>query len=412
MPQSLTNFDAALKDDYGPGLRESINNSNVIWTEATRNDEDIVGRQAVWSVHTGRSTSTGSRAELATLPTADRQRYSQAKEALAFMYHTIKVSGPAKQLTRNDTGSFVRALESELSGAEKDLRVDCNRQAFGDVVTVNSVVSTGVLASVTSDNGSGVVTLGTPAEDETAITAAEMRYFFVNMLVDVINGSTGAVRGTATVTSVSAANGTITLNSGVSVAGITDEDLIVRAGSFNAEMVGLRAWIKSSGTIANINPSSVPTWASVAVGSSTTLISEVLLDQAAEGVETDGDGGTPSLFVVEHAQRRKLASLLQAQKRYDGREVTLKAGWVGLQVARGTLVADRFCPTTEGFGIQPKELVRFVGLDFTWDEDDGKVLYKALDGSDAVEARFKSYQQLVTPNRNSHVRISMAAPTF
>ena len=35
MPQSQTNFDAALKDDYGPGLRESINNSNVVWTEAT-----------------------------------------------------------------------------------------------------------------------------------------------------------------------------------------------------------------------------------------------------------------------------------------------------------------------------------------------------------------------------------------
>src|SRR6266568_3528681 len=113
MPQSVTNFDAALKDDYGPGLRESVNNSSPVWTEATRNDEDIVGRQAVWSVHTQRSTSTGARAELAALPSADRQRYSQAKESLAFLYHTIKVSGPAKQLTRNDTGSFLRALESE-----------------------------------------------------------------------------------------------------------------------------------------------------------------------------------------------------------------------------------------------------------------------------------------------------------
>ena len=89
---------------------------------------------------TARSTSTGGRAELAALPSADRQRYSQAKENLAFLYHTIKVSGPAKQLTRNDTGSFVRALESEISGAEKDLKNDCARQAFGDAVTVNGVV--------------------------------------------------------------------------------------------------------------------------------------------------------------------------------------------------------------------------------------------------------------------------------
>lgn len=408
MPQSITNFDAALKDDYGPGLRESINNSNVIWTEATRNDEDIVGRQAVWSIHTGRSTSTGARAELSSLPSADRQRYSQAKENLAFLYHTIKVSGPAKQLTRNDTGAFTRAMEAELDGAERDLRVDCARQAFGDVVTVSSVVSTGALAKVNSAAGAPTYTLFAP--NGNAITASEMRYFFVNESVDVINGTTGASRGTQTIASINAAAGSITL--AASVAGTAANDFIVRSGSFQAEMLGLRALISSSNVIANIDPAVVPTWASISVGSTTTAVSEVLFDQATEGVETDGDGNTPSLYVSEHAQRRKLASVLQAQKRYDGRETTLTAGWVGLQVARGTLVCDRFCPQQDAFAIYPKELVRFVGLDFTWDEDDGKVLFKALDGSDAVEARFKSYQQLMTTNRNSHSRIQMSVPTF
>lgn len=407
MPQSVTNFDAALKDDYGPGLRESINNSNPVWTEATRNDEDIVGRQAVWAVHTGRSTSTGARAELSSLPSADRQRYSQAKENLAFLYHTIKVSGPAKQLTRNDTGSFIRALESEIDGAEKDLKNDCARQAFGDAITVNSVVSTGILAKV---SGGTTTTPTLLAPNGNALTASEMRYFFINESIDVINGTSGAVRATGTIASKNAATPSITFTG--AVAGTTTNDFLARSGSFNAEMLGLRFLVNSTGVLANIDPSSVPTWASVLVGSTSTAISEVLLDQATEGVETDGDGSTPSLYLVEHSQRRKLASLLQAQKRYDGREVTLSAGWIGLQVARGTLVADRFCPVQDGFAINPKELVRFVGLDFTWDEDDGKVLFKALDGSDAVEARFKSYQQLITTNRNSHARIQMSVPTF
>lgn len=407
MPQSVTNFDAALKDDYGPGLRESVNNSNPVWTEATRNDEDIVGRQAVWSVHTARSTSTGARSELAGLPSADRQRYSQAKESLAFLYHTIKVSGPAKQLTRNDTGSFVRALESEISGAEKDLKNDCSRQAFGDAISVNSVVSTGILAKVSG----GTTTIPTlQAPNGNAFTVSEMRYFFVNEAVDVINGTTGAVRGSSTIAAKTPATPSVTF--AAAVAGTTTGDYIVRSGSFNAEMFGLRYMVNSTGVFANIDPATVPTWAAVAVGSTSTAVSEVLFDQATEGVETDGDGDTPSLYLVEHSQRRKLASLLQAQKRYDGREVTLKAGWIGLQVARGTLVADRFCPVQDGFAINPKELVRFVGLDFTWDEDDGKVLYKALDGSDAIEARFKSYQNLVTTNRNSHARIQMSVPTI
>ena len=409
MPQSLSNLDAALKDDYGPGLRESVNNSNPVWTEATRNDEDIQGRQAVWAVHTARSTSTGARAELSTLPSADRERYSQAKQTLAFLYHTIKVSGPSIALTRGDDGAFVRALEAEIDGAEKNLKVDCARQAFGDVVTVNSIVQTGVLATVTSDTGT-VTTLGSPTEDETAISAAEMRYFFVGMSVDYLSGTTGALRGTVVLTAVDRVNGTIT--SAASPAGTTDEDVISRQGSFGAEMLGLRALVKDTGTIANISPTTVPTWAAIKVGSSTTAISEVLFDQATEGVETDGDGSTPNLYFCEHAQRRKLASILQAQKRYDGKQVTLQAGWNGLQLARGVLIADRFCPTNTAFAITPKELVRFVGQDFQWDDRDGKILKPAFDGSDAVEARYLAYQQLMTTNRNSHTLISMATPTF
>jgi len=407
MPQSLTNFDAALKDDYGPGLRESINNSNPVWTEATRNDEDIVGRQAVWSVHTSRSTSTGARGELSALPSADRQRYSQAKENLAYLYHTIKVSGPAKQLTRNDTGAFVRALEAEIDGAERDLKNDCARQAFGDVVTIASTNYTGALAKVTNV-ATNTLTLAAP--NGNAITASEMRYFFVNESIDVINGSTAAVRGTSTISSINRAAGTITL--AAAPGGSAANDYVARSGSFGAEMFGLRYLVNNTGVFANIDPSVVPTWASVLVGSTSTPISEVLIDQAQEGVETDGDGNTPTLLLGEHAQRRKLASILQAQKRYDGREVTLKAGWQGLQVARGTLVCDRFCPQQDMFAIYTKEFCRFVGLDFTWDEDDGKVLFKALDGSDAIEARFKSYQNLVTTNRNSHARIQVSIPAF
>jgi hypothetical protein len=65
MPQSLTNFDNALKDTYGPGLKNALNNSNPALTEITQKPEgeDVIGRQAVWSIHSGRSTATGSAAD-------------------------------------------------------------------------------------------------------------------------------------------------------------------------------------------------------------------------------------------------------------------------------------------------------------------------------------------------------------
>lgn len=414
MPQSLTNFDNALKENYGPGLRNAVNNSNVVWAEAVKNDTDLVGDEAVWSVHSGRSNSTGARGELAVLPTADRQRHIKARRGLTFQYHTIKVSGPAKHLTRGDEGAFARALETEVKGAEKDMKNDLSRQVFGQIATVNSLSQTGVVATLSADPATGT-TLTFANEDESV-----MRHFFVGELLAVINPADGTVRtgsGAIEVLSINKAARTVEVTAAVDAA-IASGDFVVRSSSdggkgLGQEIDGLRFLVSASGTYAGIDPTTNPVWKANTAGSTTTGISEVVLDEAAEVVETDGSGDTPELFVVEHVQRRKLASLLQAQKRYDGRDTTLPSGWKGISLTRGgTLLVDRYCPTTYGFGLYQPEIQKFVGLDFQWDEDDGKVLYKALDGSDAVEARFKGYVQLATTVRNAHVQIRLSAPSF
>lgn len=407
MPQSLSTFNEALKEVYEPGLRNAINNSNVVWAEAIKNTEDLVGEEAVWSIHSGRSNSTGARGELATLPTADRQRHLKARTGLTFQYHTIKVSGPAKHLTRNDSGSFARALESEIKGAEKDMKNSMSRQVFGQKVTVNGSLQSGVVATVTAKSGS-TVTVGN--EDSSVI-----RHFFNGMAIRFVSTAGVARTGTYSVVSADKATKVITLDAAPD-AGVVAGDFIVVAStdggtSLNNEIDGLRHLI-SSETYAGIDPSANPVWKALQVGSTTTGISEVLLDEAAEIVETDGDGSSPDLFVFEHVQRRKLASQLQAQKRYEGRDLTLTSGWKGLQIARGTLVADRYCPTTWGFGLHRPEIQKFVGLDFEWDDDDGDVLYKALDGSDAVEARFKGYVNLAATLRNCHVQVRVSEPSF
>lgn len=413
MPQSLSNFSNALKELYAPGLRNAINNSNVVWAEAIKNTTDLVGNEAVWSVASGRSASTGARAELATLPSADRQRHIKARRSLTYQYHTIKVSGPAKHLTRNDSSAFARALETEVKGAERDMKNDMSRQVFGQVVTVNGSPATGALATLSADPGTGT-TFTVANEDESV-----MRHFFAGMKLRVINPATGSARtGTYEVVSVNKSARTIEVDTAAD-SGIASSDILVRgdssSNSLDEEIDGLRYLIGDvTNSYAGLSPSTNPVWKSLQVGSTSTGISEVLLDEAAEIVETDGTGDSmdDALFVVEHVQRRKLASLLQAQKRYEGRETTLKSGWKGLSLAKGTLVADRYCPTTWGFGIHRPELQKFIGLDFQWDEDDGDVFFKALDGSDAVEARFKGYVQLATPVRNCHVGIRMSTPSF
>lgn len=402
MPASLTTFDAALKDDYGVGLKKSINDkATVILAEATRNEEDIQGRQAVWSVHSDRSGSTGARAEAAVLPTPGNQGFIGPRDDLAYLYHTIKVTGQAARLTRGNEGSFARALETEIDRAERDLKNDVARQMFGKVVTIGGTRYTGAIGEVTAVTSGTQLTLGN-------MTAGEFRAFFKNMRIDVIDDGTGATNvSNQTITAVDKVNKRITM---ADTTGATAGDYVARQGSFGQEINGLR-YLLSSTTYAGIDPSTNPSWQPVTVGDGTDYLSEDFLEQMHEAIETDGSGDSGELFITSYAQRRYLANQLQAQKRYDGRQVTLKAGWVGLDVARGTLAVDKYAPDDDVYLLTRSQLQWFVGQDWDWDDLDGKILYKALDDSDAVQARYLAYVNMEAPVRNAHAIGSLAVPS-
>lgn len=420
MAQSLANYDAALKNIYAPGLRNSINNSNPILTEVVHDTENVSGRKCIWAVHSGRSASTGARAEFGTLPTADRQRYIAPEDDLAYLYHTIKVSGQAKHLTQNNAGAFAKALDQEMTGAEKDIKNDLARQMFNAAVTIDGALAVGAYAVTVSVTNSTNIVIGSlvdaTAEEGVTANAADsvFRPFFVGLVLDSVNFSTGVVSATFTVTSITKSTATIGTTTNT---GIVEDDYLFRSGNYGAaggegnEINGLR-YLTGTQDYAGVTASTNPIWNGNAVGSTTVGISENLLESAVEIVQTDGDGSTPTFALAEHSQGRKLAVIAQQAKRFAPPSVTLEAGWKGVEVAGLSLVFDRFCPTQDIFVLTPSELAWFVGLDWTWDDDDGKVLYKALDGSDAVEARFKAYVNLQTYTRNAHTVCTAAIPTF
>jgi hypothetical protein len=415
MPQSLANYDAALKNIYAPGLRNSINYSNPVLTEVVRDTTNVSGRKCIWAVHSGRSASTGARAEFGVLPVADRQRYIAPEDNLRYQYHTIKVSGQARHLTQNNAGAFAKALDQEMTFAAKDVKTDLARQMFNAAVTINSLLTNGSLAqahTITDSTHIVIESLEATDADVAADTNDPVyRLFFVGQLIDAVNPSDGTIHATFSVTAVVPGTGiTTTTNTGA-----VADDFLFRSGNQVAgqslEVNGLRFLIGTQ-SYASVTAATNPVWNGNAVGSSTTGISENLLESAIEKVETDGDGSTPTLGLAEHKQGRKLATIVQQQKRYAPPAVTLEAGWKGIEVAGLNLVFDRFCPGTQIFVLTPSELAWFVGLDWTWDDDDGKVLYKALDGSDAVEARYKAYVNLQSYTRNAHTLVTAALPVF
>jgi hypothetical protein len=414
MAQSLANYDAALKNVYGPGLRNALNNSNPVLTQVVRDTENVSGRKCIWSTHSGRSTSTGARKELKALPTADRQRFLAPEEDLTYQYHTIKVSGQAKHLTQNAAGAFGKALDREMKGAERDIKVDLARQMFNQKVTINSALAAGALARIDGAPGANVITLQEVGQSSSVRPdPATYRYFFVGMLIDAVDSSTGAITEAAMeITAIDPVNHTITVDDDGSAA---NDNYIFRQGNYDAtdgeaEINGL-PFLLGTQNYATITAASNPVWNGLSVGSSTEGISENLLESGIEAVQVDGNGDSPGLGITSYKQGRKLASIVQQQKRYAPPSTKQTVGWTGVEVAGLDLLFDRFAPERKTFIIEREELAWFVGLDWDWDTDDGKILSK-VPGFDAIEAQYKAYVQLNTYNRNSHCTVTHAEPVF
>lgn len=421
MPQSRTNYENMLKDVYGKGLRNAINETSVILTEIQRRADkiDFEGLDAVWAVHTGRSNSTASIAELGTLPSADRQKYIRLRQRTKTIVHPIKLSREVIASTRSSTGAFARAMEQEMRGAEADLKNNVGRQIYGTGRVQDdspTVLRTGVIANVDGVVGSVITLVGYEEGAEIAFTDGEMRYFFVGMKIDAIDPADGSLESAAggmEITAIDFAARTITVDDAT---GVSADDWICVHKSYDNEFMGLRVLINdaagdqwdntNTALIHNASSATNPSWASPVVGSRTTPVDEMLFENAYNESFLNGVGKEPPWILGSVGQRSELASQLQAQKRYDGRQMTLTAGWKGLEIARGTYFADRYAPDDDMFLVDPKELIWFQLEPFQWDDEDGKVLFKT-DDQLAYEARFFGMQALGIGLRNSAVRVKV-----
>jgi hypothetical protein len=430
VPQSRTNFDDALKELYEVGLRNAINETSFVLQEATRRADRVnfQGREAVWAVHVRRSNSTGARAELGTVPDPDRQGYDSVRERTRTVIHTIKLSREVIASSRSSMGAFVNAMSAESRGAEVDLKNQYGRMIYGQgrqQTDSTTTLRTGVIANVAGAPAGNVITLDNIRSGVAeSLTDGEMRYFFVGMKLDAIDPADGSVEQTGTpeatdgmeITALDFAARTITVSDAT---GVADNDWIVVHGNYNNEFPGLRVLIndntgdKPDGTntvpVHGLSSATEPLWQSQVVGSTTTPISEIIIDEAFDAVLTDGDGEGITDFLGPIEQRRTLANQLQAQKRFDGRMRRLVAGFDGLDLARGTFIAERYCPGRDLFGVNWKQLLWFVLEDFQWDQEDGKVLFKTSNQL-AYEARYFGMHTLGVANRNSHVRVVLELP--
>jgi hypothetical protein len=391
---TLTTADSALKEDYQPAIRETLNNKVFILSQIEKNSKDVEGRRAVLSLHVSRNSGVGARAELGTLPTAGSQGYVEERVLMRYNYGRIQISGPVIKAMKSNTGSFTRAVDSETKGVTNDLKRDVNRQIFG--------TSDGKIAQAASAS-SQVITLTTP-------TAVQLRQLEIGMVANP------TLRASAvSISSVDTANGTVTVVGTLS-ASTTTTDFIFRSGAAGAttsqkELTGLQSIVDSTGSLFNVDPATYPTWSSTENSNSGTnrTPTETLFAKVADDASIAAGDATINLWVTTPGVQRSLAASLLSQKRFND-TVALKAGYSGIPIntagssTPSALTWDRDCPANMAFGLSTEHLMQHQESEWEFMDDDGSVLSR-VSGVDAYEAILYKYHELTTDHRAAHAKI-------
>lgn len=406
MGATLTTFDAILKEVYLSPLRSALNHKTVLNHRLAKNEKDVEGdlANAIIPIHKSRNHGIGARAEDADLPTAGSQGYTQAKVPMRYLYGRIRVTGQIMKAAKSNKGSFVRAVQSETQGLERDLSRDENRMIFRS--------GTGILARCGTTAGASTVVLA---------TGTDMRWFEEGMIVDILVGTTGATITNGTETTISAVDKsakTITVSGGVVTTDSTH--YVYRSGSRNIEMMGLDGIVNNidpddvdgtnlgtSGGLQSLTVASNTWWKSVVETMGGRLDPAYML-KVLDSIE-NLCGEEPSLIVCQSGVRAEYVKTLLPDVRYSGPAKKLDGGFSAVSYTGGSkeipIVVDRDCyPATTMYFLNEGNLSFYRLADWDWMDEDGAILNRIAD-KDAYEATIYCYKELGTTARNSHGRL-------
>ena len=402
MSTTLTTVSSLLKEMYEGDVNTQFNEEQVtlkrIEQTADGVEENIGGQHVVFPIRTTRNTGISYRAEGAQLAAAGQQGYARALENLKYGYGRFKISGPAMELAETKPQTFMSALDGEMEGLRSDLNKDANRIAWGHEDSASK--ATGIIAKLSA------YTSGTPS-----VTVDQPRQVEIGMIVDVINGGTGAVRGSVTVVDVVYSTGVVTISG--TVTGAAANDYLARTGNYGQEPYGIQTLVGATGTVHGIDSGAAGNgyWQST-VDSSTNTLTEQAMLTLCDKIRQNG-GNKPTAIFCSLGVRRAYYNIMQSSRRYVDTK-KFEGGLVGLSFNHGKeipLVEDPDAPTSTAAFLDEKEIKVFAKKDWYFEDKDGAVL-KWVDDYDQFQGLMKKYWQLGTHKRNAHgIMTAITEPT-
>lgn len=400
MAATLAEIGAYLKEVYEGRIREQLNSEVKTLKRIERSSAGVTnetgGKYVTFPIHTRRNSGIGSRGEMEALPTPGQQGHAAARVGLKYGYGGIQLTGQAISLSDTNPKAFAKALDTEVSGLKDDLKVDMNRQVYG--------------------NGNGAVgVVKTTAGSVTTIAVNDARLFQIGMHVDLITLPSTVNVSNRIINAINLSANTVTI-SGANVA-VTANDIITRTGSGpsasgNRELTGLNAIVQGSGTLYNVDPTVEPEWTAEVDDNAGTprALSEGRMITMADRIRTRG--GKTTVIFQSLGIRRAYFNLL-SQQRQVVNETKFTGGFTGLAFTTDDgeipAVADIHAPLNTQFFVNEEALTLYRDEEWHWLDRDGSMWKQVRDNSgdyDAWYARMVEYHELGTDRRNTHGRIN------
>jgi hypothetical protein len=330
--QNLASADAYLKNVYyGPWVEQLNQETAILDVLEKTNANDMGtfgGRQLIFVAHSNRNRGRGGMTDGGQLATAGAQGGVDGIVNIKYFDVAIELSDQVIKQTKTDPASFVRQLTFEMEMAQKDMRKDVTRIAYG--------TGDGLFASCTTTQA----TINTFAVDSG-------QYIAVGDTVDIIVRATGAtgtgalaravtaVAFTGTPAGATQANANITVGGGT--ISVDNTYGVYLAGDRSLESDGLRNICSTGRTLHQINSATAGNgfWDSNIKDFANAAPSEDGVMQLAQQIR-QRSGFTPKFGMMTLGGQRRLANTYTADKRFNDNNATeYKGGYDTIFVSAG-----------------------------------------------------------------------------
>lgn len=402
MGATVSTITNALKYLYLPRIQETIAKATVLTDrlESSSEHTSASGRSAVVPINIRPSEAIGARGDGEALPTPQNQTYVESAVAYAYNYATIRITHPAIAASQNSKGAWIKVVQSEMGGIERDFKQDHNRQHFG--------WGNGVLGT-TNGTGSGATSL-------VLDTGHKVK---VNQVIDVWDATSGGSQELSAVTVTAVSGNTVTVASST----WGDGSYVYRAGSRGNECMGLMGIINDHSkngnggigsfvqTLQGINRADYPEWnAHVFEGSTPGTgrqITSDILDDSILETEELGEG-TLDFGITSRVQIRKIARLLTPDRRYSD-SMELSGGFKAVKWSDIPIFSDKDCPIDVNgndmlFFVDSDEMGFYDLMPVDWDDEDGNILHRNQ-GYATYDGTLFKYGNLGTTDAGNHMVI-------